>query len=167
MNQKNKLRDIITISMFAAIIFVMKIALALLPNIQLVVLLLVFYTKALGFKKTFIILAIYSILDASFYGGFSIFAPFVFVAWLIIPIALSTIFKKVENSLTLAFLSILFSFLYSWILILPSILIFSIPFWTYLVSDIPFEILLATSSFISIEILYDPLRKLFKTLELK
>jgi hypothetical protein len=95
-------------------------------------------------------------------GGFNmLFAPFMLVGWLVIPITLNTIFKKVESNIVLAFLGVLFAFIYSWIYIIPNCIILHIDFIAYLVSDIIFEVLLATSSFLSIMLLYNPCAKIF------
>ena len=55
--------------------------------------------------------------------------------------------------------SILYAFIYSWIFIIPNILLLKIPFSVYLIQDIPFEILLAASSFLTILWLYEPFKK--------
>ena len=119
------IRETILISLLAAIIFVLETALSYLPNIQLTVFLIILYTKVLGFKRSVAILSIYFALDIIVYGSLLImYIPFMYVGWMFIPILLSTIFRKVESSFGLALLSILFSLLYSWIFIIPSVFIF-------------------------------------------
>jgi energy-coupling factor transport system substrate-specific component len=161
------IKDLVTISLLATIIFVLEMALAFLPNVQLTVLFIILYTKTLGFKKTFVIVTIYFILDAIIYGGLLLaYIPFMYIGWMIIPISLSTVFRKIDSSFGLALLSILFALLYSWIFIIPSVFIFNIPFLGYLIADIPFEILLVSSSYFSVLFLYEPLKKLFETLDI-
>jgi energy-coupling factor transport system substrate-specific component len=161
------LHDIIILATLANIIFIFEYALAFLPNIQLTVLLLILYSKVLNLKKAIIVLTVYFILDMLVYGGLLIaYIPFMYIGWLIIPISLNTVFKKVEDSFKLALLAILFSFLYSWVFIIPSVFIFNIPFLGYLIADIPFELTLASSSYLSVIFLYDPLKRLFKHLNI-
>ena len=95
-------------------------------------------------------------------GSFNIlYLPFMLVGWLIIPIMLNTLFKKVDSNIKLAFLGLLFSFIYCLIYIIPNCIILEVDFITYLFADISWEILLAISSFISIILLYDPCSKIF------
>ena len=49
-------------------------------------------------------------------------------------------------------------------MILPTMWVLHTPFVPYLIKDVPFELLLAASSFLGILLLYDPLRKLLKKL---
>ena len=156
------IKDITLIALLTTILFVQEQLLSILPNIQLTVFLLVLYSKKLGFIKTTIICFIHVLLDNLIMGSFNvIYMPFMFIGWMIIPISLNTIFKKVNSNIILAFLGILFSFLYCWIYIIPNTLILEVSFISYLVADILWEVLLATSSFLTILLLYDPCSKLF------
>src|SRR5690554_4722661 len=112
-----RVKDITLIAILTAILFAQEQILSFLPNIQLTVLLIVLYSKVLGLKRTIIIVTIHTFLD-NLLMGFNIFYfPFMLVGWLIIPISLNTIFKRVNNTILLAFLGILFSFLYSWMFV--------------------------------------------------
>jgi len=155
-----RVKDITLIAILTAILFAQEQILSFLPNIQLTVLLIVLYSKVLGLKKTIIIVTIHTFLD-NLLMGFNIFYfPFMLIGWLIIPISLNTIFKRVNNTILLAFLGILFSFLYSWLFVFANVILLQVGFWQYLIADLYFEILLAASSFFTILWLYDPLYKL-------
>ncbi len=154
------IRDITIIAALAAILFVQEEVLTFLPNIQLTVLLIVLYSKCLGFSKTTAIIIIHVILDNLIMGSFNLFyMPFMLVGWLMIPLLLCTVFKKISSTIPLALLGILFSLLYSWMFIIPGVLITKVNLIAYLSSDIPFELLLSASSFLSILLLYEPLKK--------
>ena len=156
------IKDITLIALLTTILFVQEQLLSILPNIQLTVFLLVLYSKKLGFIKTTIICFIHVLLDNLIMGSFNvIYMPFMFIGWMIIPISLNTIFKKVNSNILLAFLGLLFSFLYCWIYIIPNTLILEVSFISYLVADILWEVLLATSSFLTILLLYEPCSNLF------
>lgn len=163
--EKLVVRDIALIAILAGIMFVLEEIMTFLPNIQLTVLLIVLFSKKLGLKRTSLIVLIHVILDNLFMGSFNfIYTPFMLAGWLIIPLSLNTIFKKVDNKLILALLGILFAFIYCWLYIIPSSLYFNINIKAYFISDILFELLLAASSFISIYLLYNPLSKVIENM---
>ena len=116
----------------------------------------------MGLIRTLIIIFVHVILDNLVMGSFNlVYVPFMIFGWMVIPILLCTIFKKVDSNISLAFLGILFSFLYSWIYIIPNCIVLQMDFIAYLVADFIWEILLAMSSFLTILLLYNPLAKIF------
>lgn len=158
----NKIKEISLIGILAGILFVLEQALVFLPNIQLTVFLIILYSKKLGFKRSIIIIILYVLLDNLVIGSFNIiFTPFMFIGWAIIPLTLCTVFKRIENNIVLALLSMLYAFLYSWIYIIPNVIVYEYSVLYYLSADILFEVILAVSSFISVLWLYKPLSNLF------
>ena len=161
----SKTKEIVLIGIFSALLFIQEQLLVSLPNIQLTVFLIILYSKSFGYKKTSLIILIYVLLDNFFIGTFNfIYFPFMLIGWSLIPIGLHTIFKKVENSTHLACLSILFSLLYSWIYIIPNSIYYNLNPFVYFISDIPFEIILCISSFITTLWLYEPCIKVLRQL---
>lgn len=162
------IKDIAIIAACISIVFVQEQILAFLPNIQLTILLLVVYSKKLGFIKTLIIVLIHTFLDCLVTGSLNLYYfPFMFLGWGLIPFIICLFLKKCESSLILAFMGILFALLYSWIYIIPNMLIpngsiSEVGIINYIISDFIFEILLAASSFISILWLYKPCSKIFE-----
>ncbi len=153
-------KNICFIALFAVFLFVQEQALAFLPNIQLTFFFIILFSKILGFKKTVFIVVIYFLLDCFITGSLiPVYIAFQLLGWLCIPLLLSTVFKKVQSNLALAFLAALFSLLYSWIMIFPSCLVFQTTFLAYIIADLPFEALLVGSSFLSTLLLYNPLYK--------
>jgi len=160
--KKFRIYDACVIALLAALVFALEQLLAFLPNIQLTIFLLVLFSKKLGLIKTSIIIIIHTLLDNLFMSSLNLaYFPFMLIGWLIIPITLNTIFKRVNSNIALAFLGILFSVLYSWSFLLGNVLFMNVRFLDYFIADIPFEIILALSSFLSILLLYIPLSKLF------
>lgn len=154
-------KDITLIALLTVILFLQEQILSFIPNVQLTVFFFVLYSKKLDFVKTILIGIIYVILD-NIIGGFNLlFLPFMLLGWLIIPMLINTIFKKVESNIYLALLGILFSLIYSWINIIPGCIMFNMDFITYLKGDLIWEITLASSSFLTILLLYNPCSKLF------
>lgn len=152
------IKDITISSILAAILFVQEQILFFLPNITFTMLLIVLYSKKLGCFKTIFINLVYVLLDNIFNGSFNLlFVVFMFIGWSIVPILLNTVFKKVNNNILLAVIGVLCSFLYSWILIIPGCITFNTDFISYLKMDITWEVVMATSSFLTILLLYKPL----------
>ncbi len=151
------------IAILSAILLVQQIALSFLPNVQTTVLLLVLYSKVLGFKRTTLIIIIHVIL----YNTLSPFGAVIplhfismFVGYMMIPVLLQTVFKKLESPIHLACTGLLFGFIYGWAFIPISVFVLGIPFLTYFIMDLPFEMVMAVSNFLSIYWLYEPLKKL-------
>ena len=155
------IKDIVIVSIATTILFVSQMALSFLPNIQVNVLLIILYTKVLGFRKTSLIIVI-QVIVYNFLSPFGammpVYIPFMMIAWLLIPILLSTIIKRIESDFGLAIFGFIFSFIFGWILLIPAVLIYDSPFLPYLIADLPFEILMAVSSFLSIYLLYNRLK---------
>ncbi|HON63988.1 MAG TPA: hypothetical protein PK840_03790 [Bacilli bacterium] len=165
---KNKIlvRDIALIGILTAILFVQEQALTFLPNIQVTVFLIVVYSKSLKLSHTMIIIFIHVILDNLLMGSFNlVYLPFMMIGWMLIPLLLNSLFKKVNDSFPLGLLGILFSFLYSWIMLIPQAFITEVDLAAYWIADIPFEILLALSSFLTILWLYQPSIKVLQYLK--
>ena len=158
-------KDITIIAVMTTILFVQEQLLASLPGIQLTVFLIVLFSKKLGLAKSSIIIVLHVLLDNFYMSSFSLmYTPTMLIGWLIIPLSLCTIFKKVESPILLALLGVLYSFIYCWIYIIPSYFLISISPTAYLISDIAFEITLAVISFVSILFLYKPCSKIFELL---
>lgn len=151
-------KDITIIAVLSSFLFIQELVLSYLPNIQLTMLLIVLFSKKLGCIKTILITCVYVILDNIFGGAFNLlFVVFMFIGWSITPILLNTVFKKVNNNILLAVIGVLCSFLYSWILIIPGCITFNTDFISYLKMDITWEVVMATSSFLTILFIYKPL----------
>lgn len=164
MNKKSRLStyDIVLIAILAVILFVQEELLTFLPNIQLTVFLLVLYSKQIGLFRTSFIVLIHVILDNLVMGSFNfLITPFMFIGWLLIPITLNTIFKKVDGAIPLAFIGAGHAFVYCWLYAIPQVIIMGVDLWVYLAADFIFEVILAVSSFISILLLYDPCARIF------
>jgi hypothetical protein len=159
----NKIKDITLCAICTSILVVQEQILAFLPNIQLTLFLMVVFSKKLGLIRTIIIITCYTLIDGLIGGPFNIiYIIFMLICWLIIPILLCTIFKKVQSPLYLALLGVMFAFTYSWINIIPNLILTSASIISYLIADYPFELLLAASSFLSILWLYTPIERVFK-----
>lgn len=152
--------DLVLIAILSSILFVFEQVLSFLPNIQITFLLIIVYSKVLGLRKTSIIILIHVLLDNLFNSSFNIYTvPFMLIGYLLIPLSLNTVFNKIDNEVHLSFLSVLFSFIYCIIYIIPNCFMLNIDFKTYFISDLYFQFLLMISSFLSVLWLYKPIYK--------
>ncbi len=154
---KLKLMDIIVISMFTAIVFTVEQAISFIPNIQLTVFFFILYTRLLGFKKTMIIVILHTIADNLYVGTFNPFFVIpMLIAWSLIPILLSTVFKKFKGVNSLTIFAFFFGFVYGWIFIPFTMYLWDVDFIPYLIADLPFELSMAISGGLSVAFLYKP-----------
>ncbi|MCD6482396.1 MAG: hypothetical protein J7K80_01490, partial [Candidatus Izimaplasma sp.] len=100
-------------------------------------------------------------LDSLYMGGFNLFymVPMM-LAWYLIPISYHTILRKTKSELKLALFAMIFGFVYGWIFIPFNMIQTGIPnFIPYLIADLPFELIMATTGFLTVLWLYKPLYK--------
>ena len=159
-------KDMTLVAVCASILFVQQLALSFIPNVQFSTLLIILYAKLLGFRRTtfIIIIHVLAINMLSPYGAMNpVLLPAMFIAWMIIPVALHTIFKRLDSAIHLSVFGLVYGFVYGWVFIPFSVFILGVPFKTYFLADIPFKIVMAVSNFVTILWLYDVLRKAFET----
>ncbi len=160
--QSKTLKELTLMVVCASILFVQQIALSFIPNVSFTVLLVVLYTKLLGFKKTSLILIVHvaAINLLSPFGPIvPTLIPAMFIAWMLIPILLTTLLRKVESAIWLSLFGLIYGFVYGWVYIPFTVFLLDTPFLPYLILDIPFEVIMGISNMISILWLYDPLKK--------
>ena len=157
-----RVKDITMVAILTAILFVVEQVLSYVPVIQLTVFFLILFSKKIGMLRTYIIIIIHVLLDNLASGYFNIlYVIFMILGYSFIPLFINVLFKDKEKIIELGLISIIFSFIYSWVLIIPGCIIFEMTFIEYLVGDISYEISLAVSSFLSIILLYKHLERVF------
>jgi hypothetical protein len=154
-----KIKDITLIGVLAAILFLIDQVLSFVPFLQFSMLLIVLFSRKLGSLKTSFIILIFVVLGYLLIEFNLLFIVFSIIGWLFAPLLSNTIFKNTRSVILIGLESILFSFLYSWIHIIPSCIIIESSIIEYLKMDIVFELTLAASSFVTIVFLYKPLEK--------
>ena len=162
-NVNRTLKEMIILSMCAAVLFVQQLALSFIPNIQLSVLLVVLYTRVFGFRKTSAIVIIHVLVSnilSPFGPVMPVYIPAMVIAWMLVPILLTTVFRHVRSALGLAIFGLFYGFVYGWVYIPFAVFLTGAPFAAYTLMDIPFEILMAISNFTTILWLYDPLHRM-------
>ena len=154
-----KVKDVALLGILNAILYLVDQVLSFVPFLQLSMLLIILFSRKMGTLKTSIIVIIYVILEYIGAGFNLLFFIFSVIGWLFVPLLTNFLFRKTKSVISIALQGVLFSFLYSWIHIIPSCIIIESSIIDYLSMDIIFEISLAISSFVSILLLYKPLEK--------
>lgn len=154
-------KEITLIASCIAILFAQEQILTFIPNFQFSTLLIFIYSRVFGFKKTTLIIVIHVLLDNIYMGSIgmpNIVIPML-IAWMIVPIMLNTVFRKINNPLTLAIIGYFFGHLYGLTFVPFQALLLDIDIKAYLIADIPFEIVMGISNFLTIMWFITPIEK--------
>ena len=154
-------KRLLMVSLSIAILFTQEQLLMFLPNIQLTVLLIILFVSVYSFKESIIMITAYVLLDSLYMGGFNVFymVPMM-LAWYLIPFSYHTILGKTKSEHKLAIFALVFGFVYGWMFIPFNMIQTGIPnFIPYLVADLPFELIMATTGFLTVLWMYKPLYK--------
>ena len=152
-------------AMCTTVLFVQEQILMIVPNVQFTTLLIVLYASLFKFRESVAIIVIYIILDNMYMSSFHpLYTPPMFIAWLTIPVVYHTVLRKTKNEISLALFGLFFGFYYGWVFIPFRMIEFGITdFWPYLMLDLPFEIIMAISNFVTILWLFKPLSTTLET----
>ncbi len=156
-------KRLILIAMCTTVLFVQEQALMIIPNVQFTTLLIVVYASLFRFREIVAIIVVYVLLDNMFMSSFHpVYTPPMFIAWLTIPVVYHTLLRKTKSETKLAFFGLFFGFYYGWVFIPFRMFEMGVgSFWNYLLLDIPFQIIMAVSNFLTILWIY---RTLYDTL---
>ncbi len=156
------LRRLIILSMSVTILFVQEQVLTFIPNVQFTTLLIVLYASLFKFKENVMIIFVHVILDSLYMGAFNPFymTP-MFIGWVLIPIIYNTLLHRTKNEVTLAIFALVMGFVYGWVFI-PFVMIQlgMNQAWPYFLADLPFEIIMATTNFVTVLWLYQPMYRI-------
>jgi energy-coupling factor transport system substrate-specific component len=167
---KNKLsaREVSIAGIVVALMIASKIALASLPNIELVSFLIIVFTKKLEKKMMFVIPA-YLVLEILIFGFDIMWAAASLYIWFILYMAVR-IFGRTESSVSLAVLSGVYGLVFGFLCSFPYIFIITgknpsaglssaIAYW---IAGIPYDIIHCVSNFTVMLVLYKPISALFQ-----
>ena len=160
-----KLRNrIVLIAFLSALLTVAKEALSIIPNVEVVTLLIIVYTSLLGFKKTMYITVIFTIIQAIIYPPHLWIVTY-FLVWPILVIVASLLFKVNANVYIIAFAAALFGLAFGAFdsLILSLVYGFHtfIPIW---LRGIPWDLVHGFSNYLTVLLLFKPLKRNLKKL---
>lgn len=152
---KNTTKDIVILALCTALIFIQQIALASLPNIELVSFLVIVYAKTFRLKSLYIIY-VFALLEGVCYGFHIWWISYLYV-WTIL--ALITIaLHSLRSPLIWAVISGVFGLCFGALCAIPYLIVggpaMAITYW---VSGIPFDLIHCVSNFILCLLLWKPL----------
>lgn len=151
-------------AVFTSILFVQEEILTFIPNVQFTFLLITLYGATMGLKWGSLIVLAHVLLDNLFMGSF--------IPTVIIPMYIGYEFTLLFGYLTrgkniwlIAVLCSLSIIIYTQAFAITNVLFYKVNYGVYMVSDIPFTVLLIIFSSITIIWLYKPLYKIINNLE--
>ena len=150
--------------MLLAILFIQEQALVLIPQFQFTTVLIIVYAAIFPYKILLPMIIAYTILDNLYMGSLSyIYFPPMLLAWLSLAICARALRNK--PFYVQIILVTVFGFVYGWFFIPARFLeqgAFDV--WLYLKLDLPFEIMMSFSNFVTTMALYQPLKTSLETL---
>lgn len=171
MKKSSKAREVSLVGIMLAVIVASKLALASLPNIELVSFLIIVFTKKFKRKMLFVIPA-YILVEIMIFG-FDIMwvLPYCYI-WPLLYL-LTRIFGRTESAAILAVMSGFFGLVFGFLCSFPRIFIVTgtnptatlsaaIAYW---IAGIPYDIIHGVSNFVIMLVLYIPVSKVFKRIE--
>ena len=167
MINNSKARAVSLVGIMIAVMIASKLALASLPNIELVSFLIIVFTKKFGNKMLFVIPA-YVILEILVFGFDLMWALASCYIWLILYV-LTIVFGKTESSVSLAVLSGLYGLVFGFLCSFPYIFVITgtnptaslstaIAYW---IAGIPYDVIHCVSNFLVMLALYKPVSAIF------
>lgn len=154
-----KAKDIALIGILSATITAGKLALAVVPNVEIVTLFFILYSIVFGVKKTILVSVIFSTTEIMIYGLNTWLLVYYFI-WPGLAIVASVIGKKVKSEYGFAILAGVFGLAYGFIFAISESLFYGIGYGiTYWVSGLPFDIVHGFSNFILVLLLFKPLKE--------
>jgi hypothetical protein len=154
------------IALFAvliAMLLVQEQALAFIPNVQFSTLLILLFASSFKLRDSFVMIAVYVVIDSLYMGAFNlIYMVPMYIGWSLIPIGYHVFFKEKENTIALAFFGLFMGFIYGVIFMPFAVILTGVDPWAYLIADLPFQIVMAISNFLTILWLYPPLKKVYQ-----
>lgn len=160
---KNTIRSITLTAMLLAILIVQEEVLVFIPNVQLTTLLIMAYSAVLPTSLLLILIPAYVLIDSLLMASLNpiYMIPMVF-AWLF----LAFLTKAIKNKpfIWIVIVAVLFGFLYGWSFIPSKMLTMSVfEVWPYVLSDLPFEVIMAVTNLFTVGIMYRPIVQFLKT----
>lgn len=156
-------KRIIMIAILTTMMLVLEQALVIIPNVQLTTLLIVLFSMHFSFKESISMIMVYVILDSLWMGAFNLYYMLpMMMGWSFIPIMIHYVFKKPINVYYLSFFGMVMGFVYGWTFMPFNMALTGIDFKAYILADLPFQIIMAVSNYLTILWLYQPLNQLYR-----
>lgn len=159
------LREVVLFGILGAFTFALKLAMAPLPNIEPVSLLVMLFGVVFGWKALYPVY-LYVAMEILFYG-FSLWNVYYLYIWAVL-LVMAILMRKTEKPLPWAMLSAVFGLMFGALCAVTDVFIggfgYAIAKW---VSGIPFDLLHCGGNFVMAIVLFCPLRRVLETLHLR
>ena len=150
-----KIRDITMIGMMSAILLVLQLALAFIPNIEMVSLLIIIYTLIFG-RKTLFIIYVFVVLEGIVYGIGLWWFSYLYI-WAILYL-ITYLFQKVRSPIIWAVINSAYGFSFGALYAIPYFITGGIQTGiAYWVAGIPFDISHGIGNFVIALLLFHPI----------
>ncbi len=154
--------DIVLVGILSATLTAGKMALAFVPNVEIVTLLFILYTVTLGLKKALLTAIIFSTIEIFIYG-FSTWVLGYYFIWPALILITWVLRKTVNSEYGYAIIGGLFGLCFGMFFAVFESIFYGWAYgFSYWVRGIPMDILHGVSNFIIILLLYKPLSKILK-----
>lgn len=158
MENGNVIRRMVRIAAMTAILEAAKFALNAVPNVELITLLLIVFTKQFGWKDSLIVSLLFAAIE-SMWWGISIWTVTYFYVWPIL-VFFTAMIREEESVWPYCLLAggfgLLFGMLCSLVTLVTSGWNAAVAWW---IAGIPFDLIHGASNFVICLLLYKPLRK--------
>ena len=152
---KYKTFEIVLLGMLGAIAFVCQVSLIFLPNIEVVSILFIVYTRTFG-KKALFPIYVFVLLEGIFWGFGSWWIMYLYI-WTILW-GISMIFHRNDSSIAWAVINGAYGLCFGALCSITQGILFGIGSgFAYLISGIPFDIVHCIGNFFTALFLYKPL----------
>lgn len=152
---------LVELSLCTALLLVIQVAMAALPNIELVTLLVMLYTRWFG-RRTLLILLVFAFVEGLIYGFHLWWLMYLYV-WPLLWLAVTLLGKTVRPAVVWAALGGLFGLVFGLLCSLPYLALGGIHtalgWW---IAGIPFDLIHGCSNFVLILVLFSPLDSLYR-----
>lgn len=158
-----KTKDIVIIGLLGSLLFSVQVGLAFLPNIELVSLLIIVYTKILE-KKTIYVITIFILLEGFFYGFGLWWINYLYIWFILYFVTL--IFRKERSHLLWAIVSGAFGLSFGALCSIPYFFMGGVQSaFAYWISGIPYDIPHGLANFFLVIFLFKPLVMIMERLD--
>lgn len=148
---------------YIATLVVSDYALAFVPGLQIVMLLMFILAKSFRWYEALLVVISYSVIDSMIYGGVSLFTLAMIIGWASVVLLIGSFKRLSLPGKLLAKLSLFTSFMYTVPFLILSAFLFQIDMIEYLIADFPFTLGIALSSYLTIDLFYDKIIKRIET----
>lgn len=160
---KLTLLELVVLSLLGALLFVVQVVLGFLPNIELVSLLVIVYTRVYGWKA-FYPIYLFVALEGLFYGISTWFIHYLYI-WAMLALVV-LLLRRYDSRALWILVNTAYGFLFGAFCAITYLFVGGIPAMAaYWISGIPFDFLHMVGNFVTAFVLCEPLFRLLSRLK--